>query len=55
MKLSSGNKKVHYAGSGVKFVVVDLGLKNSILKMIRIESFCDISISLFIDCFIYYY
>lgn len=42
-KNASKNKVIHYSGSGVKFVVIDLGLKESILKNL-INSNCDITI-----------
>ena len=42
-KNASKNKKCHYDGKRVKFVVVDLGLKNSILKNL-INSNCDVEL-----------
>ena len=40
-KNASKNKILHYEGDGVRFVVIDLGLKNSILKNL-INAGCDV-------------
>ena len=42
-KMASKNEKIHYQGRGLKFVVVDLGLKNSILKNL-INADCDVNL-----------
>ncbi len=42
-KFASKNKKIHYEGKGLNFVVIDLGLKNSILKNL-INTECDVNL-----------
>ena len=42
-KNASQNKIIHHSGSGMKFVVIDLGLKNSILKNL-INADCDVTL-----------
>ena len=42
-KTASKNKIIHYEGNGVKFVVIDLGLKESILKNLT-NSDCDVTL-----------
>ena len=42
-KIASKNKTLHIEGDGVRFVVVDLGLKNSILKNLT-NANCDVTL-----------
>lgn len=42
-QMASKNQKICYKGNGIKFVVIDLGLKNSILKNL-INSDCDVTL-----------
>ena len=42
-QLASKNTNIHYEGKGLKFVVVDLGLKNSILKNL-LNAGCDVNL-----------
>ena len=42
-KNASKNKIIHYSGNGVKFVVIDLGLKESILKNLT-NADCDVTL-----------